>query len=146
YQGFEIAHSDLRVYFTPDGDLRDIDGEFHYDINLSTNYSIDSATAVEIALNELGTLTEGVSPKIHCSGKPVIVPSSDLQLPDERKLYLVWKVGVALIKPPPSDDSIGTGIYKVAKYAAVETGRYYLYFIDANSGQILFGGRSPRPY
>ncbi|MCI0531208.1 MAG: hypothetical protein L0Y74_04560, partial [candidate division Zixibacteria bacterium] len=146
YQGFEIAHSDLRVYFTPDGDLRDIDGEFHYDINLSTNYSIDSATAVGIALRDIGTLPETEVPLIRCPGKPIIVPSSELNLRDESKLYLVWPISMFTVTAQSyyADSVDYAGIKRLL---LAPTGKEYVRYIDAHNGNIVKSGdTSPKDW
>ena len=54
YGGVPIQYSQIAARFTGTGELKSVEGEYHYDINLSTTPSIDSATAENLALKDLG--------------------------------------------------------------------------------------------
>jgi Zn-dependent metalloprotease len=54
YKSIPIQYSKINVRFTGNGELNSVEGDYHYDINISTIPSIDSATAENLALKNLG--------------------------------------------------------------------------------------------
>ncbi|OGO21418.1 MAG: hypothetical protein A2144_12330 [Chloroflexi bacterium RBG_16_50_9] len=54
FNGIGIKYAGIRVFFTPGGEIRELTGTYYYDINLPTTPSIDSTTAWNIALKDLG--------------------------------------------------------------------------------------------
>jgi len=123
YKGVPIHFSDITVRFTGNGELKIIEGEYHSDINLPASPSIDSASAVKIALQEAGPLP---LPKAVCQSKPLIIPSSELFRYKENRLYLAWPVRVY----PDSTEKAVIGYFS----------KYYRYYIDALDGSILQKG------
>lgn len=122
HNGYTIAGSDIRAFFTREGELREIEGDFQYDINLPSHYSIDSSSAVRIALKESGPCPR---PKVTCPSKPVIIPSSEIFRYKENRLYMAWPVRV-------DPDSVEHAVHPSAKF--------YRYYIDALDGSILQKG------
>ncbi|MCI0531341.1 MAG: hypothetical protein L0Y74_05280, partial [candidate division Zixibacteria bacterium] len=117
YNGLGIREAGIRVFFTSEGEIQEIDGRYYYDINLPSIYSVDSMSAVQIALNDV-KLTP--NPITICPSKPIIVSSSTLPLQEENRLYIVWPIQ---IRPE-------------------HTSRFvYIYYIDALNGNIIIKGR-----
>jgi len=54
YQGIPIQNAEIRARFTGTGEFKSVEGEYYYDINLSTTPSIDLATAENLAIKDLG--------------------------------------------------------------------------------------------
>jgi|GEM_PF-3562908 len=123
HNGIELFNSDIRAFIKDDGELREIEGNYCYDMNLPSTPSVDSASAVKIALQEAGALP---LPKAVCSSKPVIIPSSELFRYNENRLYMAWPVRVY----PDSTEKARTGSFR----------KYYRYYIDALDGSVLQKG------
>jgi len=84
YQGVPIQYAEIRARFTGTGELKSIEGDYHYDINLSTTPSIDSATAVKFALQDMGYY-----PKARVDG-----PHNPKIMAHKGKMHLVWTLKV----------------------------------------------------
>jgi len=123
YNGIELLNSDIRAFIKDDGELREIEGTYCYDINLPFTPSLDSDSAVKIALQEAGPLPLS---KAVCSGKLIIIPSSELFRYKENRLYLAWPVQVY----PDSTEKTKIGYFK----------KWYRYYIDALDGSVLQKG------
>ena len=54
YNGIDLMHSDIRLHFDGGRRLKEVTGTYIYDINLSTTPQIDSASAENLALKDLG--------------------------------------------------------------------------------------------
>ena len=115
YNGVPID-TRIKVYFTRDGDVREITGKYLYDISLSTTPSIDSASAVRLALQAMGSPPH---PKVVGPGKPFIVSSKTFRTIKEDRLYLVWKVEIH----PDSTKRLD---------------KFERYYVDASTGAILY--------
>jgi len=122
YHGIPIQYSDITARFTPSGELKNVEGEYHYDINLSTNYSVDSLSASQRALVDVG-VESAPHPGVICPSKPVITHSSEFERQDENRLYLVWPVQVF----PDTTGLTSRG-----------NTDYYAYYIDALDGSIVY--------
>ncbi len=85
YYGIPICCTGIRVFFNPEGEIRKVEGEYYYDINLPSTPTIDSASAVKIALQAMGT----PHPKISNADKLMIVSSKFFRPKEADRLYLV---------------------------------------------------------
>jgi len=120
--GIPIQYSDITARFTPSGELKSVEGEYHYDINLSTNYSIDSLSASQRALGDVG-VESAPHPEVICPSKPVIIHSSEFDRRGENRLYMVWPIQVF----PDTTGLTSRG-----------NTDYYAYYIDALDGAIIY--------
>ena len=123
HNGIELINSDIRAFIKDDGELREIEGTYCYDINLPSTPSVDSASAVNIALQETGPSPR---PKAVCPSKPIIIPSSELFRYNENRLYMAWPVRIY----PDSTEKVRIGSIL----------KSYRYYIDALDGSILQKG------
>jgi Zn-dependent metalloprotease len=89
YNGIELMYSDIRAFFKDDGQLRDVQGDYHYDINLSTTPSIDSATSENLALKDLGFPKNAKIVKTHQYWTKL-----SIWCDNNDKLHLIWVVWV----------------------------------------------------
>jgi len=141
YMGVPIRYSEITVRFTGGGELRSIEGDYHYDIDLSTNYSIDSLSAVQMTLKDIGPLPDSEVARVLCPSKPIIAHSSYFNFRDEDRLYLVWPISVYLVTAKSANrDSIQVGDEKIPNIE-LPTGDSYGYYIDALTGSILQKGK-----
>lgn len=134
YKGVPIAGSDIRAFFTREGDLRDIEGDYHYDINLLTTPSVDSGSAVKVATDDYKShVAKVIGPE-----KPFIVSSKFFHSTERERLYLTWAVKlypkwkVMILKTSPSDSTIGADAPWVTDY-----------YINAVDGSILYKQTHP---
>jgi len=143
YKGVPIQYSDITVRFTGSGELRSVEGDYHYDINLSTNYSMDSLTAVQRTLKDIGPIPDSSVPRVSCPNKPIIVHSSELDRRDEDKLYLIWPVSVYLVTAESAkQDTIRYQDGTITVMPEIVTGLGYAYYFDALNGSILKKGET----
>jgi len=115
-KGVPILYSNIAVRFTGTGELKSVEGDYHYDINLPTTPSIDSASAVSVALQ---AMSSPAHPKVVGPGKPVIVSSKIFRPIKEDRLYLVYIVEIF----PDSTKRLD---------------KFERYYVDALSGTILY--------
>src|SRR5574341_121661 len=85
HNGIPIEYGGTRVYFNPDGEIRKVEGEYYYGINLPSIPTIDSATAVKIALQAMGS----PHPKVSSADKLMIVSSKTLRPGRADRFYLI---------------------------------------------------------
>lgn len=98
YHGVPVQYADIIVRFTPSGELRGIEGEYHYDINLSSTPSIDSTSAERIALKDVGTsdtTTKLVNNREYFTHLEICTMN-------DKKLHLIWFVWIHQENPPHS--------------------------------------------
>jgi Zn-dependent metalloprotease len=116
YKGIPFQFSEITVRFTGSGELKSVEGEYRYDINLPTTPSIDSASAIKLALQAMGSPK---SPKVIGPGKPIIVSSQRFRPPKEDRLYLVW-------------------IVEIFPESTKPYGHFERFYIDAFNGNVLY--------
>ncbi|MCI0531435.1 MAG: hypothetical protein L0Y74_05755 [candidate division Zixibacteria bacterium] len=91
HNGVLLLDSDIRAHYNRHGNLMRVQGDYFYDMNLPTTPGIDSATAVGIALQDLGSPS---NPKV---GGPhgAIIASSNMYHPFTTEgLHLVYVVEI----------------------------------------------------
>ena len=112
HNGIELRHSDIRLHFNSRGELREVEGSYVYDINLSTTPKIDSAAAENLVQNDLA------------SAEYAEIRNSDqystaltIWRDNDGKFRLIWVVWAKAYSPPRP--------------------YFWQYYIDAHDGTIL---------
>ncbi len=104
--------SRISLLFTPEGDIKYMQGAFYYDITVPTTPKIDSTTAEKIAVQNVtnGVNIRVVKNKEHSTGLRIWKHEIN------GNYYLVWKVWIHQERPV----------------------HFWEYFIDAMNGEILY--------
>ena len=113
YGGVPILYSQIAARFTGTGELKSVEGEYHYDINLSTTPSIDSATVENLALKDLGFPKDA---KVVNNKKRKASTQLCIWLHQDGKFHLIWVVWVSQDYPEA---------------------HAWQYYIDAHDGTVL---------
>ncbi|OGC87777.1 MAG: hypothetical protein A2142_08930 [candidate division Zixibacteria bacterium RBG_16_48_11] len=90
HNGIPIWNNGIRVHFTPQGEMRIVDGVYFYDISLPSTPTIDSASAVKIALQAMGS----PHPKVLSANKLMIVSSKTYHPNEAARFHLVRIVAI----------------------------------------------------
>jgi len=139
---FRIHDTGLWAEYTQEGELSKLGCKYYYDIDMSTDYSIDSTKAVEIAIKDVGSIPYSTTVRVTCPARPAIYPSLQVHKNDQDKLYLVWPVTLLLDKI--SIRSAGMSVDRILELGS--RGTYFIdggldyrydYFIDAMNGNVL---------
>lgn len=140
FNGIPLLHSDIRAHFDGRGVLKEVDGDYLYDIDLPTTPQFDSASAIQLTLKDIGTIPENRVARPSCPGKPVIAHSAEFEFHNEDRLYLVWPVTVIMVTATSAkQDTIRyqDGTFDVTPLISYGS---YGYYIDALTGTILKKG------
>jgi len=113
YNGVPLLYSDIRAHFDGRGVLKEVEGDYVYDINLTTTPQIDSATVENLALKDLGFPKDA---KVVNNKKKKASTQMCIWLHQDGKFHLIWVVWI-------SQDYPKTHAWQ--------------YYIDAHDGTVL---------
>lgn len=111
YKGVPVHLGGFKVLFSPSGVIEGIGGKYYYDIHLSTTPQIDSATAENLALKDLGFPKDA---KVVNNNK--VSTRLNIWRSNDGKFHLMWTVWVSQEYPKA---------------------HAWKYFIDAHDGTVL---------
>lgn len=141
YNGIAVDGG-ARIWFNSDGNVDLFKITYYDNIDLPTTYSIDSLSAIQITLKDIGAIPETQVGMPSCPSKPGIMHSSAFDFRNEDRLYLIWPVTVLLVTAKSAkQDTIRyqDGTFDVTPLIGVGS---YVYYIDALTGRILKKGKS----